>query len=299
VASEKKAIEELKTGLEREMREEQKALSARISSASEKSLKRVSDLSGEVSAEKEDLAAQRAKFSQNVESANQAIASLDGLAKALESRLKKHEDVTAARIQKSEAAISDSIKRISSLTVALEKSGSFSKDLDARLGKVDSQAYSERKALLEKVKNLDSGLKASTLAISNLNRQLKAAGSEAAAKAEKQKLASERMAKEQDRNAEFRNGVEKRLAGQQEYMKGLESAITRIAKMIESMNLEDKSLEKRLAEHKEEIVKRILEEQKLDKKEVSGIREEFEALRKELKEWQEEQAKLYELLKED
>jgi hypothetical protein len=69
--------------------------------------------------------------------------------------------------------------------------------------------------------------------------------------------------------------------------------------MIESMSLEDKALEKRLAEHKEEIVKSMLEEQESDKKEVSGIREEFETLRKELKEWQEEQAKLYELLKEE
>jgi septation ring formation regulator EzrA len=65
------------------------------------------------------------------------------------------------------------------------------------------------------------------------------------------------------------------------------------------MSLEDKSLEKRLAEHREEILKRILEEQESDKKSVSGIREEFESLRKELREWQEEQAKLYELLKED
>jgi chromosome segregation ATPase len=323
VASEKRAVEELKATFGREMREEQKALSARIIAASERSMHRVTELSGEVSAEKKALAEQRLKFSQRVESANQEIARLDGIAKALEGRLKKHEDATASRIQKSEAAIAESMKMMGAVAERLEKSGSLSKDLGSKIGKVDSQAYLERKALLEKVRNLEGSLKASSLAISGVNRQLRAAasskaasdrrvselesalkklqaaGTETASKAERQKLAAEKMAKEQAKNEEFRAEIEKRLAGQQEYMKGMEGAIAKIARMIEGMSLEDKSLERRLAEHKEDIVKKFLEEQESDRKEASAIREEFESLRKELKEWQEEQARLYELLKEE
>jgi chromosome segregation ATPase len=255
-----------------------------MNALSEKSWKRVSDLSDGVSLEKKILAEQRAKFSERVNTANQAIARLNEFAKSLEGKIKKYEDMAAGRMQKNEDAISDASKRIDSLASALEKSGSFSKGLDAKMGRLDSQAYSEKKALLEKVKSLESGLRDSSLAISGLKKQLAATGSSKSSadkrisglegrlkelqaadsgmgsRIEKQYIDFQNIVKEQLKNDEFRNDIEKRLSGQQEYVKGLESALSRVVKMIENVNFEDKRLEARFSEAKEEIMRKLSEE---------------------------------------
>ncbi|MCX6814344.1 MAG: hypothetical protein NTY20_01700 [Candidatus Aenigmarchaeota archaeon] len=323
VASEKKAVAEMKIVLERGIREEQKALSSKITGLSEKSWQRISGLSGDVSAEKKNLAEQRAKFSENIRNTVQAIARLNEFTKSLDSRIKKHEYSASEKIEKNEEEVSDALKRIDSLATGLEKSGSFSKDLNVKLGRMESQIYSERKALLEKVKSMESSLRTSSLVTSALNKQLNALSSSKVSadkrisgaetrmkqlqaidsaigsKVEKHHIDFQNLIKEQAKNAEFRTEIEKRVSSQQEYVKGMESALTRVVKMIENVNVEDKRLEKRLSEDKEEMMRKLLEEQQSDKAEISKLREEIADLKKDIKEWQEEQIKLYELLKEE
>jgi chromosome segregation ATPase len=260
----------MRNALEREMRDEQKAASARLVAVHEKSLQRVSRLSEEVSAEKKSLAEQRAKFSERMNAANQGISRLHELTGSLEGRLTKHEESVSAKIEKNQAGISQALKRTESLASALGKSGAYSKDLETKVAAIDARL-----------------------------KQLQSASSATASRAEKQAAYFESISKEHAKNAEFRTQMEKRISVQEEYAKGLEAALTRVVKMVENVNLEDKRLDKKLSQDKEEVMRKLLEEQQYDKKETVRLREELASLKKDITQWQQEQARLYELLKEE
>jgi chromosome segregation ATPase len=289
LASESKQIDDMEALVNEKVRDSQEAFDSKLSESYAQIAKRISQVSSHVASEKKAIEGMRNALEREMRGEQKALSARVTAVheKSLQRVSKLSEEVSAERKSLAEQrakfsermnAANQAISRLHELTGSLE--GRLSRHEESVSARIEKN-HAAVSQTLKRTESLASALGKSGASSKELDAKV------AVMEARLKQL------------PEFMTGIEKKLSGQQEYLKGLESALTRVVKMVESVNLEDRRLDKKLSQDKEEVMRRLLEEQQTDKKETVRLREEVAGLKKDIAQWQQEQARLYELLKEE